>query len=108
MKPNKLNILGKEYAIIYCDKPSDVDSDGRESYWGFIDHWKSEIRILKRKEYDMLETILHEVLHSITTNLKMKTITKADDEEEVIDLLAIALTDFLTRNKWIKVDDKSS
>lgn len=104
MKPNSINILGREYRVIYCEKPSDVDIYGRSSLWGQVDFWTRTIRVYDngRTEIDLLQTLLHESLHAITTDLNITEITKDSNEEEIIDLLALALADMLTRNGWIK------
>ncbi len=35
--PEKVNILGIEYTVVYVDSASDVDVHKRESLWGQID-----------------------------------------------------------------------
>lgn len=107
MKPEKVNILGMEYSITYVDKPSEVDIYKRESLWGQIDFWTRSIRIFddgKRPLEDVFESILHEVIHGIENSLKMDAfdtnINKRGHDE--LDILALALTDVLFRNNWIK------
>ena len=102
-KPKSVNILGKTYSIEYCDNPANVDIHKRESLWGQIDYWSRSIRIYDngRIDGDIFETIIHEVLHGIVGELKIKTISEAQDEEDVIGLLAVALSDTLRRNKWL-------
>jgi len=104
IKPSEVNILGKVYKIIYCDKPSDVDVHRRESLWGQIDYWTLSIRI-----YDdglnseaIFHAILHEVLHGIVVELHLSTISKATDHEDVVDLLSMAFADVLERNNWLR------
>ena len=103
MKPKKVNILGVEYKVIYCDKPSDVDHMGRESLWGGMDPWTRIIRIYDngRPDEDIWQTIIHEVLHAIDDSLHLN-IDKEDKGDERLDMLALALTDVLFRNKWIR------
>ncbi|MFA5151031.1 MAG: hypothetical protein WC554_00580 [Clostridia bacterium] len=100
-KPNKVNILGKEYSIEYCDNPADVDIHKRESLWGQCDLWTRTIKVYDngRKDGDILETIMHEVVHAIAEELKIKQITES---EETVELLGIGLADTLARNGWIK------
>lgn len=101
MRPTTLNILGKNYTVVYCDTPSDVDRSRRESLSGQIDYWTRTIRVFAKDvtEEDVLDTLLHEALHGIATELDMGDL-KGD--EHVIGLLAMALTDFLTRNGWLR------
>jgi hypothetical protein len=100
--PTEVNILGKHYSIIYVDNPADVDPRKRESLWGHIDYWTRTIRIYVNEIpiEDVWHTILHEVLHAIGKALHLEVLYKTEDEETV-DLLALALTDVLIRNGWL-------
>lgn len=105
MKPNKVNILGVTYRIEYLDKPSEVDIFKRNSLWGQIDFWTRTIRVYDGSERpieDVWETIFHEVIHGIAEALKLKPL---NDNHDTLDLLALALTDVLFRNDWIKRDN---
>lgn len=101
MKPEHVNILGIEYAIQYCDKPSDVDINHYASLWGQIDHWTRSIRIydLGRSEADQMQTLLHEVLHGIGSLLHIPELQT--DKNELVDLIALGLLDVFTRNGWL-------
>ena len=102
--PETVNILGIEYKITYVDKPSEVDIYKRKSLWGQIDYWTRTIRIYQdgeRPKEDIWETILHEILHGIDESLHMG-LFQGDDGEDKIDILALALTDVLFRNRWMK------
>jgi len=103
-KPTELNILGIPHKITYHDKPSDVDSRGRGSFWGEIDHWKRAIRIYDNESTinDIWETLIHEVIHGIGDIMHLEFLENAKDND--IDLLALALTDFLFRNNLIKLE----
>jgi hypothetical protein len=108
MKPNRLNILGIEYTIEYCDNPSEVDAFKRESLWGQVDYWTRTIRIYdnNRNIEDLWKTIFHEMLHAIAEALKLNIITCEDSDKEKhdeIDVLALALTDTLMRNNLLRV-----
>jgi hypothetical protein len=96
-----VNILGKRYSIEYVDRPSDVDLFRRESLWGQIDYWTRTIRVYDggRTADDILETIMHEVVHGILGELRM---TEWNNNEDNVSLLGIGLADVLTRNGWIK------
>jgi hypothetical protein len=104
MKPNKVSILGIDYEIIYVDKPSDVDIYKRESLWGQIDYWTRVIRIYDkdRSEDDIWCTIWHEILHGVVERLHIKAFANYKETHDDIDLLALAISDILFRNDWIK------
>jgi len=102
VKPDKVNILGVAYTITYVDKPSEVDIYKRESLWGQIDYWTRTIRVYDngRPDEDVFHTVMHEVLHGISNSLKL--ILDKDEHHDDLDILALALTDILFRNDWIK------
>ena len=101
-RPDAVNILGKRYSIEYVDRPSDVDLFRRESLWGQIDYWTRTVRVYagERTAEDILETIMHEVVHGILSELRMKD---WNDNEDNVSLLGIGLADVLTRNGWINL-----
>lgn len=103
MKPDTVNILGITYGITYVDKPSEVDIFKRNSLWGQIDYWTRTIRIYDngRADEDVWETVIHEVLHGIASELKLHAFDSNDNHDE-LGLVALALTDVLFRNDWIK------
>ncbi len=103
MKFDKVKILGTTYSITYCDKPSDVDIYHHESLWGQIDYWTRTIRVYSAvNDQDTLHILIHEILHGIVEALKIRTISKADDYEDVLELLALAISDVLKSNDWLK------
>jgi hypothetical protein len=97
-RPTTVNILGKSYAITYCDRPSDVDLYGRQSLWGQCDYWSRTIRIYDngRNDADVLQGLLHECLHAIDSELGLGL-----KKDEDVDRLAMALGDLLSRNGWL-------
>lgn len=101
-RPGDVIVLGKCYSITYVDHPCEVDKDGREALWGQLDTWMRRIRVYDngRCQGDLLETVIHEVLHAIAIELN---ITALKDNEDAVELLALALADTLTRNGWLKV-----
>lgn len=105
-RPKELNILGKPYKIIYVEKPCDVDPQGRASYWGMFDPWERTIKVYDNKMVieDVWHTIIHEVLHGISIGLKIDMEATEQGHEE-LDLIAMALTDFLFRNDLIKLKE---
>lgn len=102
MKPEKVNILGITYKIEYVNSPSEVDIFKRESLWGQIDYWTRTIRIYDsgRTLEDIFQTIMHEVLHGIGEALNLSILTEEDNHDQ-LDVLALAMTDVMTRNGWI-------
>jgi hypothetical protein len=104
MKPNSINILGKTYTVTYCDKVSDVDIYGRKSIWGQVDYWSRSIRVFAGlPEAEILQTIIHEVLHAISCELHLKIWNyDTDDGHDELDLVAMALADVMNRNNWLK------
>lgn len=103
MRPASVNILGHEYEINYVTNPSDVDMYKRESLFGQVDYWTRTIRIYAkdRKESDILETLIHEILHAIESDLKLECFKDERGHDE-LDIVANALTDVFLRNGWMK------
>lgn len=103
-KPTSVNILGKMYQITYVDKPSEVDLYKRESLWGQIDYWTRTIRIYDNKSpiENTIHTLFHEILHAIVEELKLKKWNDKDEGHNDMDVVALALTDVLMRNGWLK------
>jgi hypothetical protein len=95
-------MVGIKYSIECVNKPSDVDILNRESLWGQIDYWTRTIRIYDngRPIEDVWQVLIHEVLHGISDALKLKL--NNDDMHDDLDVLALAITDVLFRNDWIK------
>lgn len=101
MKPDRVNILGIEYSILYVNPPPEVDVFKRQSLWGQIDYWTRTIRIYEndRKSEDIFQTIIHEVIHGISEELKL--VLMLPEHHDDLDILSIALADVLFRNGWI-------
>jgi len=103
-KPESLNVLGIPYKIKYVDKLTDVTKNDRVTdIVGEIDYMDKTITIYDngRSINDIWETLLHELIHGIGALLHIKPLI---DDETTVDLLALALNDFLFRNNLIKVD----
>jgi len=103
VKPDSINILGKHYSVTYVDKPSGVDIHNHESLWGQIDPWTHSIRIYAPdnfSEEEILDTILHEVLHVLGTKLRLNSFNDNDNHDE-LSLLAMGLADTFIRNGWL-------
>jgi len=104
MKPDSVNILGKTYAIEYMDNPAEVDVFKRQSLWGQVDFWTRTIRIYDNQtvDGDILHYLLHEMLHAIASELNL--VLDKEEYHDDLDVLALALSDTLTRNGWLKDD----
>jgi hypothetical protein len=108
MKPTSVNIFGITYTITYVASPVDVDIYRRESLWGQIDFWTRTIRVYDngRQIEDIMETIIHEIIHAIAAELKL-ALSKPEQHDDVM-LLGIALTDTLYRNGWLKLSEEAT
>jgi len=101
LRPESVNILGKTYSVTYVDKPSDVDIYSRDSMWGQVDYWTHSIRVYAPKGFsqeEILDTLLHEILHVISHKLKLKAL---DENHDDLGLVAMALADTILRNGWL-------
>lgn len=101
MFPSSINLLGIPYKIILVENASEVDSQGRQILWGQIDFWKREIRILNRgrSKEDMFETLFHEILHGIISELHLKGEIGSDSKENEAIVAVISQTFFDTLNR---------
>lgn len=110
--PNKLIVGGITYKVLYVDKASDTDAEGRQAIWGQIDYWTRTIRIYQknRTQEDIYHTLFHEIIHAISQqyqlNLEEKELTlneKGDDSESsFVDIFSLILYDTLQRNGWLR------
>ena len=102
-RPESGNILGIRYSIEYTDTPSDVDIYKRASLWGQVDFWTRTIRVYDngRSIEDRWHTIIHEVIHGISSALNIEAL---EENEDAVDMLALALVDTMFRNEWINRD----
>ena len=96
--------MGKKYSIEYFDKPSEVDIYKRKSLWGQIDYWTRTIRIYDngRPIEDIIDTLLHEILHGIAEALHLEL--NEEKRHDELDLIAMAMADVLIRNNWLSVE----
>lgn len=111
MRPTSIVILGHKYEISYLENVADVDIYRREALFGQMDPWTRTIRIYvkDRKETDIIQTLIHEILHGIEDVLKLKCF-KDDrgNESEELDLLASGLMDTLLRNHLLWFDSEDN
>lgn len=106
MKPTEVNVLGVRYQVQYVTNPAEVDIYKRESLWGQCDYWTRTIRVYDnaRPIEDIWQTLLHELLHAMAEGLHLKTLSDKANHDE-LDVPALALTDMLIRNDWLKVNE---
>jgi hypothetical protein len=106
MKPDEVVILGIPFSITYYEKASDVGLDGRTVVAGSIDYWTNSIKIHDDGQplEDIWQTLWHEIIHGIVKLLHISSLQDAEDNviHDDIDILALALSDLLFRNEWIK------
>ena len=106
-KPKSVNIFGKEYSITYVDNPAEVDLYKRKSLWGQIDYWTRTIRVYdnNRNPTDIFETIIHEILHAIDSEMCLNLFSSDKDKDhEKLEIVSVSLADVLTRNGWVKIE----
>lgn len=97
--PNSVNIFSKIYKIEYTDKIGLVDPEDADSLFGHVDMRHNKIRVYcppDRSRADVWHTIIHEVVHVIADALSIDF--KNDDEDRIIDIMALGISDFLFRN----------
>lgn len=109
--PQTLTVCGLIYRVEYVRHEVEADIDKRAAVWGQVDFHTRSIRICvgrgkrRRKPSDLLNTLLHELLHAILQQNKAVILAaKADDtySEVFVDSLASVLTDTLVRNGLVR------
>src|SRR3972149_4241215 len=95
----KINILGIEYGVTYCETMKEVDVDGKDALLGQIEYWTRKIRLYEkdRTPEDIMITLLHEIFHAIDYDLKLDLFI-GKKGEATIDRLIVPFTDTLVRN----------
>ena len=111
--PKSVNVGGIVYKVIYVEKASDTDVEGRQAIWGQIDYWTRTIRILQknRTKDDILHTLFHEIIHAISQEYQLGLEEKElninekgdDSESSFIDVFSLILFDTLKRNGLLKL-----
>ena len=98
--PEQIKVAGKEYTIIYPYYFKE-----RADYYGQVDYDLLEIRIsgfdssgCVRKDEVILNSFLHELIHIIDREYCMNKIGKEEDKENIIEGLAIGLTQVFSDN----------
>jgi Zn-dependent peptidase ImmA (M78 family) len=108
--PKKVNMGCYEYEVSECSdedmkKKIDVETEA-EVVWGAINDSAQEIYINKEATPQMKRlTLLHEIVHAITFNNDIGSITKSEDMEDTVDRLASGIYEIMKRNpevvKWV-------
>jgi hypothetical protein len=107
MKPDSVNLLGKNYSIRYVEESYKVGPDSYELLWGYIDHMKREISIYDNNNLeDIFETLLHELIHGVGNLLGVEILNGSTEESELlVNILAVSLADMLVRNDWVNLEE---
>ena len=94
-KIKSFKLFGKTWSVKFVD-PEDWSMNGtNERYMGRKDHSTQEILIKTRLSNEQtLDTILHEIIHVMDTELDMKF------REGQITQLATFMVDLLLSNEW--------
>ncbi len=108
--PSAVTICGKRYSVTYTQELGETDVDKRYGLWGQMDAHTRSIRVYvgkadrQRQPADVLETLLHEMIHAILTDSKLLTACLKDGmEENFVDTLGVQLADTLTRNNLVRM-----
>lgn len=99
--PEVISFLSKKFNIKYFENVSDVDQYKEDSLFGQVNFRTNTIRIYKPEDsntVNVLHTIFHEVIHIIKENLSIDFVN--DEEERIIDNLAIGIVHLLVENKF--------
>ncbi len=96
--PKSLNIFSVTYKIS-IEKDFFLSDEDDNMLRGECDLNSKIIRITKLEETNMLQTLLHEVIHAICHEMDLY---EGEQNEKFVDSLALGLTDTLIRNKFIK------
>jgi hypothetical protein len=102
--PTTIKVFDSNYNILYFDSYLEVDPANRECLEGLFDSDTSSIRVHrgKRNHEDILETIWHEVLHSIGYKMNLECLKHDDPKNDsVVDMIAVAVNTLLIDNPHI-------
>jgi len=102
--PTEVTIRGVTYQIQYHDESLEVDCELKRELLGRINHRKRVIRIYRpQPSFDLLETLLHEVLHGVFARNQALNLALRSDEvvEPFIDALTSELSLLFIENGWI-------
>lgn len=94
----KIQIGGLPFEIETVETELEVCHDGSgKKLWGQISYTKLSIRVLKACRERELRTTIHEVLHGIVNEYRVREMMddKGEHREEAIDQLALGLAEVL-------------
>lgn len=87
MLPSKIKVGPTEFKV---RRTKDVDVDSR---WAETDHFRREIRFgLFCDPEQMVETLIHELLHAVWQQYGLKDLDNSDMSERVVTSLALGMT----------------
>jgi hypothetical protein len=106
-RPRQLTILGRRYRVQYAETPMKTGR-GVDEVEGLVNKVDHEIRVCvgtaekPRQECDVVDTIIHEVLHVLIGECKCMASALAEGSEEpFVHELATLLADTLRRNRLL-------
>jgi len=98
----ELNICGTPHDIIFCDTTEDVGTQ-EEPLYGTISYDQQFVKVYKAPKWEeTFKTLLHEILHGLRTQAGI-ALEDPHEEDHVCDVQSNMLTDFLIRNKLLKM-----
>jgi hypothetical protein len=102
--------MGRTYRVVFTRDMVATDADNRQALYGQVDYHTRTIRVYvgqgdrQRKPDEILETLLHEMIHPVLDDNKlMKAALKDGVEENFVDNLANVLADTLMRNHLARI-----
>ncbi len=101
-QPDEIVVFSKPYKFKYIDSLGDVDRTQQEFLYGEINFRESVIRMHVNSvaERDHYRIMCHELIHAIVNDLNVDF--KNDDEEKIIDNIALGIADILVSNGLTK------
>lgn len=106
--PDRVVVKGQKYNIEYVTTLREVAANFESEDWvGSCEHASNVIRVLAdRLPFDIVETLVHEIIHSIfNRNKALKLALKEDTEEIFVDAFSTELLAFLLENNYIKLPE---
>ena len=83
--PDKVDVFGISYKIIYCKNMSDVDPSGIDRCFGHLDKINRVMRIFKGSDDDIWVAIYHEIYHAVADAIGSE---EMDKDEIAVDFMA--------------------
>lgn len=104
--PKKVNVCGKTYKIVPCQKMLAVDAEETSALYGQTDVYNKVIRVYAGgQDADTLDTLIHEICHAIFAEHRvLRMALDGDMEEAFVQSWAVAFVDTMIRNKLVEVE----